>query len=139
MTNNQGYYSNSLRNRSNKGSFLEKTLFFLITAFLVQLVLPWWVMPLVIFVIAIFLYQKKGSSFFAAFLAVFLFWSIYAFAIDWRNNHILSSKVILLFPLPSSSFILVLLTGIVGGLIAGLAAMAGRQLGMLFFTKKNFN
>lgn len=52
--------------------------------------------------------------------------------IDVKNEHILSQKIAQLFPLGGSSFLLILVTALVGALVGGLAAMSGSSL---FFTK----
>jgi hypothetical protein len=100
-------------------------------------VLPWWGTAMVCFLIAWFTASDGGSAFFSALIAVFLIWFIHALFIDFQNNHILSKRIIALFPLPESSILLIFITGLIGGLGAGLAAMAGRQTGLFMSKKKS--
>jgi hypothetical protein len=136
MTNNQGYYSSSKRNRGTSRAVFEKALLFLVVGLVLQLFLPWWVMLISCFFIALFTFDKQGNNFFAAFLGIFLLWFCFAFWIDFQNDQILSQRVIQLFPLPKSSFLLIFITGLVGGIAGGVAAMAGTQTGLLIFRNK---
>ncbi|MFN4121944.1 MAG: hypothetical protein ACK4GL_01420 [Flavobacteriales bacterium] len=131
----QGYYSSNRPSRSRKGDFYKKFFLFLIFSLAVHFVLPWWGTAMVCFVISWFTASDGGSAFFSALIAVFLIWLVHAILIDIRNNHILSKRIIALFPLPESSALLIFITGLIGGIAAGIAAMAGRQIGLLISKK----
>jgi len=136
MTSNQGYYSNSKRDRGTSRALIEKAILFLVVGLILQLVLPWWGMLISCFFIALFTFDKQGNNFLAAFLGIFLLWFCFAFWIDFQNDQILSQRVIQLFPLPKSSFLLIFITGLVGGIAGGVAAMAGTQTGVVIFRGK---
>lgn len=136
MTSNQGYYSSNKRNLGTSRALFEKVILFLVAGFLLQLVLPWWGMLISCFFIALFTFDKQGNNFFAAFLGIFLLWFGFAFWIDFQNDQILSQRIIQLFPLPKSSFLLIFITGLVGGLAGSVAAMAGTQTGVFIFKGK---
>ena len=51
-----------------------------------------------------------------------------AFWIDAKNQGIISERIAHVLPLGGNSFLLILVTGLVGGLVAGLAAMTGAFL-----------
>lgn len=51
-----------------------------------------------------------------------LAWGGLSWWIDWQNGSLLSKQVAVLFPLQGSSAALILLTGILGALLGGVAA-----------------
>lgn len=108
-------------------NFLRNTLIIAVVTFLAQLIMPWWIVAVVAFVLGFALFDKGLQAFFSAFSAVFLLWSIYALVIDVRNEHILSARIAQLFHLPNS-IVLILVTGFVGGLVAGFSALSGRLI-----------
>jgi len=91
-------------------------------------VLPWWSFAITSLIVAMAIHQKPGKSFLAGFTGLFLLWSILAFLIDNANEHLLATKVATILPLGGSYWVLILLTGIIGGLVAGLAALTGSYL-----------
>ncbi len=88
----------------------------------------WWFFAVVAFVVALLVHQKAGKAFLAGFLSLFLLWGGLAFWIDMKNNSVLSAKMAQVLPLGGSSILLILITGIIGGLVAGFAAMCGSYL-----------
>ncbi|MFZ1264458.1 MAG: hypothetical protein WAT34_13190, partial [Chitinophagaceae bacterium] len=58
----------------------------------------------------------------------FLLWAGLAWWIDMKNNGVLSKKIATVLPLGGNSLVLILVTGIIGGLVAGMAAMSGSFL-----------
>ena len=74
--------------------------------------------------VAVAIHQKPWKAFLSGFAALFVLWIVLACLSDIPNEHILSKKVtdILHF---GSYVILILVTGLVGGLLAGLAALTG--------------
>lgn len=87
--------------------------------------LPWWVFAVSSFVVAALLHQTPAKSFLSGFLGLFLLWVVLALIKDAGNEHILSSKVALILPLGGSYMMLILVTGLIGGLISGFAALTG--------------
>ncbi|WP_439506505.1 hypothetical protein [Sediminibacterium sp.] len=87
--------------------------------------LPWWIFVISSFIVAALLHQSPGKSFLSGFLGLFLLWIVLAFIKDAANEHILSTKVALILPLGGSYMMLILVTGIIGGLISGFAALTG--------------
>lgn len=90
--------------------------------------LPWWSFAITSLLVAVSVHQKPGRAFLSGFLGLFLLWAGMAFLKDSANNHILSTKVAQILPLGGSYFVLILVTGIVGGLVSGLAALTGSYL-----------
>ena len=108
--------------------FLISILLIAILSFALGLYLPWWTLAVVAFVVAALIHQRAGKSFLSGFIAVFFLWGILALIIDQKNQHVLSHKISSLLSLGNSSFVLVLVTALTGGLVAGLAAMSGSFL-----------
>ncbi len=108
--------------------FLLTVLLIAALSFIAGIFLPWWSIAIVSLVAAFFLLQSVGAAFLAGFLGIFLLWSVLAFWIDTQNSSILSHRIAQLFPLNGSSVLLILVTALVGGLVAGFAAMAGTSL-----------
>ena len=101
---------------------------FLLTAllsFVAGLYFPWWSIAIAAFFVALLIHQKAGMAFASAFLAMLLLWSGLAWWINVKNDNILSLKIAELFGIGDNTLLLVLMTGLVGGLVAGLAAMSG--------------
>ena len=107
-----------------KYKFIFKIVFTAVVAFLLQIYLPWWSVVIAGFAISFILSSGGMSSFFAGFLGVGLLWFTLALFIDNTNDGILSNKVAQIFTLPNS-FLLILITSIIGGLAAGLGALTG--------------
>lgn len=90
--------------------------------------LPWWGFAISSFLVAMGVHQKPGKAFLAGFLGLFILWAGIALLKDAANEHILSVKVARILPLGGSYLVLILVTGIVGGLVSGLAALSGSYL-----------
>jgi hypothetical protein len=75
--------------------------------------------------VAVLVHQKAWKAFLSGFLALLILWAGLAFWIDVKNESILSSKIAMILPLEGSSALLILLTGFVGGLVAGFASLSG--------------
>ena len=104
---------------------------FLLTAclaYLAGLILPWWSIAIVSFLVALLVKQSPGRSFLAGFLALFILWGLLAAWIDTKNESILSKKIAQIFSLGESSLALILVSAVVGALVAGFAAMSGASL-----------
>jgi hypothetical protein len=90
--------------------------------------LPWWVIAPVAFLIAYLFKLNWYNAFLAGFLGLFLLWAGIALFIDHGNEHILSDRVSVLFFKSVKPFAIVLMTGLIGGLVAGFAGLAGSFL-----------
>jgi hypothetical protein len=89
--------------------------------------LPWWSFAICAFVVALAIHQKAWKAFLSGFLALALLWGLMAAWFDLNNEQLLSSKIAdILFV--GSSIALLLVTALLGGLVAGFAAMTGSYL-----------
>ena len=94
--------------------------------------LPWWSVMVAAFIASILFQLKKSAVFFIPFLAIALLWIVYAYLLSNANDFILANKIAVLLPLRGNQYILILVTGIIGGLAAGIAAIFGKQCILIF-------
>lgn len=104
----------------------------IIVALALSQFLPWWSVMLASFITAIRFSLKRSAVFFVPFLAISLFWIMYAFWLSSANDYLLANKIAILLPLQGNPYLLILVTGLVGGLSAGIAAVFGKQCALLF-------
>ncbi|HWC55330.1 MAG TPA: hypothetical protein VG676_17225 [Chitinophagaceae bacterium] len=97
-------------------------------AFLGGKYMQWWSLALAAFVIALLVPQKSGRAFLSGFLGVFLLWAALAWWINMKNESILANKIAAVLPLGGNAYLLILVTALVGGLVAGFAALSGSYL-----------
>jgi hypothetical protein len=90
--------------------------------------LPWWSFAITSLIVSVAVHQRPGRAFLSGFLGLFLLWAGMAMVKDAANEHLLSTKVAQVLPLGGSYLVLILLTGIVGGLVSGLAALTGSYM-----------
>jgi len=90
--------------------------------------LPWWSIAIAAFISVLLVPLSGGRAFLAGFLGVFILWTLLAFWIDIKNEHVLSRKVAEIFPLGGSSFAIILVTAFIGALVGGFAGMSGSYL-----------
>ena len=125
--------------------FLLRFVLILLSAWLLQLFLPFWSAAVAAFVVGLLMSQKRkkrlfgkdtppARAFLAGFTAVFLLWAITAWILDSGNGGVLSQQIFTLIfqdpnALPEPSLMMVLISASAGGLLAGLAAMTGNLLG----------
>jgi hypothetical protein len=118
----------SLLTKNTNMKFFAAILLTAMLSFAGGLWFSWWIIAIASFLIALLIHQRAGKAFLAGAIGVFLLWGILAWWIDMKNEHVLSKKIAEVLPLGGSSFLLILVTAIIGGLVAGLGAMSGSYL-----------
>jgi len=103
----------------------------LVLAIVLSLFLPWWSAMTAALATALFIPVKKAAVFFVPFLAILLFWTVYSFILSSGNDYTLAKRIAILLPLGGNPYTLMLVTGFVGGLAAGIAAVFGKQLSLV--------
>ncbi|MCB2378673.1 hypothetical protein LGH70_13815 [Hymenobacter sp. BT635] len=79
--------------------------------------------------VAAFLLERHGGrAFLASFLGIGLGWLLLAAWWSVQNDGLLAHRVAQLLPLGGNPWALVLLTAVLGGLVGGLASLAGTWL-----------
>ena len=97
-------------------------------AFGAGLYLPWWSIAITSFIVALLIPQSAGRAFIAAFLAIFILWGYMAFLLSNANGHLLAHKISLLILKTDSPYLLMIVTGLIGGVVSGFAALSGNLL-----------
>lgn len=103
----------------------------IILAIVLSLFLPWWSIMIAAFTSGLFFSLKHFYVFLIPFLAIALFWVAYSFWLGNTNDFILAKKIAVLLPLKGSPYLLILITGIIGGLAAGVSGVFGKQCAIL--------
>jgi len=108
-----------------------KYVFIFITAFALQLYLPWYTIALVPLIFCAAVSDKPANDFGYSMLAIFCLWLSVSLFKDIVNHSILSARIAELFHL-GSSYILLLLSALVAGLVAGLGGLCGNYFRTLW-------
>lgn len=103
----------------------------IVLAALLSLFLPWWSVMIAAFLSSRLLPLRKAAVFFVPFLAIWLYWAVYSYMLSSANDFILAKKISELIGIGGNPYLLIAVTGIIGGLAAGIAAIFGKQLAEL--------
>jgi len=90
-----------------------------------QMYLPWWTAVVIALFVEALIGKGDKTSFYTGFYGVSIPWMILATYIDVKSESILTVRILELFKLPQFSFVLIILTGLIGGLIGGVGSMTG--------------
>ena len=96
-------------------------------SYFIELWLPAWAIVICAAVITMCIPTNLVTSFLGGFIAISLLWMCKATIIDVYTHSILSTKIILLLGF-QSPMMLILLTGLVGGMLGGLGSIIGQQM-----------
>jgi hypothetical protein len=99
-------------------------LIILILSIISSYFLPWWIVAIIAFLVALFMGKTSGKSFWSGFGGVFIAWGLLALFKSIPNDNILAKRVAQLFQLPNWMLIL-LITALIGGLVGGMSALSG--------------
>lgn len=98
---------------------------------------PWWIIAVAAFVVAVAIPQRPAGALTTGMLAVASLWSTMALIIDAQNHSILSVRIASVLPLGGSTAYLILATALLGGIVAGMAALSGNMFRRLFVKKQS--
>ena len=90
--------------------------------------MDWWSVMLAASVAAYIIPLKGFKVFLMPFLGILLFWGLSAYLLSSTNDFILAKQIGVLFSLGESPYLVILITGIIGGLAAGIAGIFVKQL-----------
>lgn len=94
-------------------------------SFAACLYFPWWSIAIVCFVVAALIQQRPGIAFLTGLLSLFCLWAGLSFWISNNNQHILAHKISLLILKQDNPYMLIGVTGLIGGIVAAFAALTG--------------
>jgi hypothetical protein len=116
--------------------FLIQVILTSLISYLLQPVLPSWIVVIIAAIIVFIIPSTPILAFVGGFIAISVLWMIKAAHIDVQTLSILSVKIASLLGIKKPIF-LILLTGLVGGIQGGLGAASGQHiLHLLRFIKK---
>lgn len=107
----------------------------IILALILSQFLPWWAIMVGAFATGFFINLKKSAVFFVPFLAIALLWVVHSFWLGNANDFILAKKIAVLLPLKGNHVLLILVTGTIGGIAAGVSGIFGKQCSGLLKNK----
>lgn len=99
-----------------------------ILSYITGLYYPWWSLAVVAFVVSLIIRQKPAASFFTAFVSLFVLWFSLGLFQDMANDHILGNRMSELFLQVKSPVLLAVITGFIGAIVAGFAALSASFL-----------
>ncbi len=108
--------------------FLVSLVLIILLSFVACLYFPWWSIAITAFLVTALIPQSALMSFVTGFCALLLLWGGLSIWISSYNHHILAHKISLLILKADSPFLLVLITALIGAIVAGFAALAGSYL-----------
>ncbi len=106
--------------------FLVQILIVIVICLVLQILMPWWAAAVAGFVVGLVFNNPSFKSFSIGFIAVFIVWATYSFWLDVQNASVLSQKIAVLFSV-NQPVLLLLITGIIGGITGGLGSWAGNE------------
>jgi hypothetical protein len=106
------------------GSPYYAALLNLVISFVLSLILPWWIIAVVAFLISLIIPVPPFKAFLAAFTAIFVLWAVQALIIYQGPAENFAKKVGTLFT-AGAPYLIVIISGITGALVAGLSAASG--------------
>jgi hypothetical protein len=112
--------------------FFISTILIALVSFVACLYLPWWFIAIVGFIVAFAIPQKAGLAFVSGFIALFILWAGLSFYLSNANDHLLAHKISMLFIKVDNPILLMIVTGVIGGLVAGFGSLTGRLCKKLF-------
>ncbi|MFC6101744.1 hypothetical protein [Olivibacter domesticus] len=106
-----------------------------VASLIAQLLLPWWIiLPITLF-ISYFFNKSPWFSFIISFIAIYLMWLLFSTYQSSMNDHILGNRIGVLFGLSPNFggwFLMALISGIPGGIVAGFGGLAGQYIRKAF-------
>ncbi|GAB3923795.1 hypothetical protein [Larkinella terrae] len=100
-----------------------------------QFFLPWWSIALVAFGVCFWRSRTGWRAFGNGFLGIAVVWFVYALIIHLQTGGILTGRMAELLFKTKTPVLLLLITPLIGGLVGGLAGLAGRQVRAVFAGK----
>ncbi len=97
-----------------------------------QTYLPWWSTVVIALLVEAFVGKTDNTSFFSGFYGMAIPWMALAAYIDVKSESILTFRILELFKLPQFSFVLIIVTGLIGGLVGGVGSMTGGWIKAVF-------
>ena len=115
--------------------FLLRMISIGLLAYFLPFYMPWWIVIVSGLIVGLMLPGNGWNLFNAGFLGAGLVWLGLALNLDYQTNSIMTGHMIQLIGL-EDKLILLLLSGLIGGLGAGFGALTGSSFRLIFIKKK---
>jgi hypothetical protein len=99
-----------------------------VLSFTACLYFPWWSIAIVCFIVAALIPQRPGIAYLCGFMALFILWAGLSFWISNNNDHVLAHKISGVILKKDDPIQLILVTGLIGAIVAGFASLTGSLL-----------
>jgi hypothetical protein len=106
-----------------------------VASLLLQIVLPWWIIVPISFISCALLGKTGKIALWSPFFAILLLWTAVALFKSLPNQNILVTRVAEMLGL-QGWWLLLLLTGILGGFVAGVSGFCGYHFRKALLVKK---
>lgn len=104
-------------------------------SYLLSFIMPWWCLILVGGIVCFLLPAGSFNAILSGLLGGGLLWMVMAWKVDVETNSIMSSKIVEMFPLDDVNM-MIIATGVLGGVSAALGAFTGNSFRKIFVKKK---
>ncbi len=107
----------------------------LIASFLLQMVLPWWVVIIICFTTCSLIAKTAKIAFWSPFFAILLLWLTVTLFKSLPNNNVLATRIAEMFSL-KLWWLVLLVTVFLGGLVAAISGCCGYHFRKAILVKK---
>lgn len=115
--------------------FVVRLFLIILICYFIPFYTPWWIIFIGTFLVGFLIPGNGFNVFNAGFLGGGIVWLGMSFMIDYQTNSILSDKLLSMFPVSDTTY-LVVATGIIGALSSGFGALTGNSFRQIFMKKK---
>ena len=105
-------------------------LIIIVSCFIAQSFLPWWIIAPVCLIASFFFSSSKKQAFWSGFAGVFILWLVKILSLSLPNEHLLANKVGQVFMLPASDtnwMVMIFVSSLIGGVVGGLSSLTGNS------------
>lgn len=105
-------------------------LIIIVSCFIAQSFLPWWIIAPICFIASFFLSTSKKQAFLSGFAGVFILWLVKILSLSLPNEHLLANKVGQVFMLPAADtnwMVMIFVSSLIGGVVGGLSSLTGHS------------
>jgi hypothetical protein len=110
-------------------------LIILIASFLLQLVLPWWVVIIISFLTCALLSKTGKIALWAPFFAILILWTAVALFKSIPNNHLMAARVANMLAV-SSWWLVLTISALLGAFVAAISGYCGYHFRKALFLRK---
>jgi hypothetical protein len=103
-------------------------LIIIVSCFIAQSFLPWWIIAPVCLAASFFFSSSKKQAFWSGFAGIFILWLVKILSLSLPNEHLLANKVGQVFMLPAADtnwMVMIFVSSLIGGVVGGLSSLTG--------------